>query len=208
MGDEEAGDRVDGHAFFISTVWRGIGVSQWAAERLIDRAKMILGTSGLVLTVITVGLVGAADLLGVDTESLAGLDRVLYGVLAPMLMVGLFGIFSVVASMVFSTVAMRSLGADNIVDRRNFTELGDEGGEIDDSILDRCVRMSKKERYALYRAYIQRLDDLARSNRRMDRHVRPAHMFLLYGLVAISVISTVIIAGMLHYLSEPPGNPA
>ena len=142
-------------------------------------------------------------MLGVDLERLAGPDRLFYGILAPLLGVGLFGIFSVVASMVFSTVALRSLGADNIVGRGNFTKHGDEGGEIDGTILDRCVRMSRKERYALYRAHIQRLGDLARSSRRMDKYVRLAHMCLLYGLVAISVISAVVIAGMLYSLGAP-----
>ncbi|RNJ73085.1 MAG: hypothetical protein EB832_02555 [Thaumarchaeota archaeon S14] len=183
--------------------WRGIGISQWSADRHASRAKTILGTSGLVLTVITVGIVGAAEVLGVDLENLAGPDRLFYGILAPLLGVGLFGIFSVVASMVFSTVALRSLGADNIVGRGNFTKHGDEGGEIDGTIMDRCVRMSRKERYALYRAHIQRLGDLARSNRRMDKYVRLAHMCLLYGLVAISVISAVAMAGMLYSLGAP-----
>lgn len=209
MDDEAAGDGEGAdHAFFIGTVWRGIGISQWNAERHADRAKTILSTSGLVLTVITVGLVGVAEVLGAGLESLAGLDRAFYGILAPLLVVGLFGIFSVLASMVFATAALRSLGADNIVSRANFTGMGDENGEVDDLILDRCAKMSKRDRYAMYRSYIRRLGDLARSNRRMDRHVRLAHMFLLYGLLAISVISTVVIAGMLHFLGTPAQSAA
>lgn len=208
MDSAASGEENDGHAFFTDTVWRGIGISQWSAERHADKAKTILGTAGLVLTVMTVGLVGVGEVLGVDLESLAGLDSLFHGTLAPLPVVGLFGIVSVLASMVFSTVALRSLGADNIVGRKNFTTMGNEAGEVDDVILDRFVRMSKEDRCALYRSYIRRLGDLARSNRRMDRHVRLAHMCLLYGLVAIFVISAVVIAGMLHFLGAPAASPA
>jgi len=207
-GKAAGGEGSDDPSFFISTVWRGIGISQWSAERHADRAKTILGTAGLVLTVITVGLVGVAEAFGVGLESLAGLNRAFYGILAPLLVVGLFGVFSVVASMVFATVALRSLGADNIVSRANFTDMGGEDGEVNDAILDRCVNMSKRDRYAMYRSYIRRLGDLARSNRRMDRYVRLAHVFLLYGLLAISIISTVVIARMLHFLGMSTGSTA
>ncbi|MDD9808776.1 MAG: hypothetical protein OXU25_02950 [Thaumarchaeota archaeon] len=141
-----------------------------------------------------------AEVLGVNLENPEGLNRLFHGFLAPLLVVGLFGIVSVLASMVFSTVALRSLGADNIVGRRNFTAIGDEAGEVDNVILDRFIKMSKKDRCALYRAYIRRLGDLARSNRRMDKYVRLAHASLLYGLVAIFVISAAAIAGMLYSL--------
>ncbi|RNJ71441.1 MAG: hypothetical protein EB832_05915 [Thaumarchaeota archaeon S14] len=115
MDDEPAGDwEYDGHEFFTDTAWRGISISQWSAERHADRAKTILATAGLVLTVMTVGLVGLAEVLGVNLENPEGLNRLFHGFLAPLLVVGLFGIVSVLASMVFSTVALRSLGADNI----------------------------------------------------------------------------------------------
>jgi len=207
--DEGAGDdKATDASFFASTLWKGISISQWNAERLIDKAKIILGTSGLVLTVITVGLFGLAEAFGANIWSLASLNRLFYGVLGPLLVVGLFGIASVVASMVFSTVALRSFRADNIVGRSNFTTLGDKTGEVDDLVLDRCVRMPKKERYALYRSYIRRLDDLAKSNRRMDRYVRLAHMCLLYGLVAIFVISATVIVGIGQSLGTPAAGPA
>jgi len=93
-----------------------------------------------------------------------------------------------------------ALEPTTLVGRRNFTAIGDEAGEVDNVILDRFIKMSKKDRYALYRAYIRRLGDLARSNRRMDKYVRLAHASLLYGLVAIFVISAAAIAGMPYSL--------
>lgn len=110
--------------------------------------------------------------------------------------------------MVFSTVALRSPGADSIAGRKDFTTVGNEAGEVDGAVLDRFVKMSKGDRHALYRSYIRRLGGPARGNRRMGKHVRLAHMCLLYGLVAIFVISAAVIAGMLHYLGPLSGGPA
>jgi len=208
LSEGSTDDKTADAAFFASTLWKGIGISQWSLERLIDKARIILGMPGLVLTVVTVGLFGLAAALGANIWSLASLNRLFYGVLGPLLVAGLFGMASVVASMVFSTVALRSFRADNIVGRSNFTTLGDEAGKVDDLVLDRCVRMPKKERYALYRSYIRRLDDLAKSNRRMDRYVRLAHMCPLYGLVAIFVISATVIVGIGQSLGTPAANPA
>lgn len=197
----EAGGADGADEFTSSVMWRATRISQWVTDSLTGKARSILGTSGIILTVMTVGLVGLAELTGLKPAGLAALDRALYGHLTTLLYAAAAGISSIILSMLFSVLALRPFDVENIVGYAYFTKNEDEGEDVDDDLLGGYAAMCKESRRDLYRSYLCGLRDMKRNNRRMARYVRLGHALLASGLAVISAVSVLVMAGMARALS-------
>lgn len=188
------------HESTSGAMWRATRISQWVTDSLTGKARSILNTSGIILTVMTVGLVGLAELTGLEPAGLAALDRALYGHLAALLCVGAAGILSIFLSMLFSVLALRPFDVENILGYKYFTKNDDENEDIDDGLLDEYTAMSEESRRDMYKSYLAGLRDMKRNNRRMAKHVRLGHALQACGLAALSAVSVLVMIGMAHAL--------
>lgn len=178
---------------FSDSLWRGVSIGQWDAERLDGKARAILSTSGLVLTVMAIGLIGFAEVFGTDTESLAALDRLFLGNLAPLLLFGALGLSGVVASVLCSMLALQGIRGGSVSDYRALA--GPDGaatGRRDEAMGER--QHSPRD------AYVRRLDALSRGNRRAAKYIRLGQVYMSYGLASIFVISVTVIIGTIYAL--------
>lgn len=184
-----AGDR---EWLFWELLWRGIAANQWDVERLNAKAKGALGTGAVVLSVLTVGLVGFGRILDGDIANLAMLAPLPDWALSALPMLGFGGLVAIMASMALATVALTAFRAHNLVDADDFTADG-KPGPPSDAVLDRCSGMSGDIVREAQRSHIKRIGDLARNSSMAGWLVLASQCSLCAGLACIGLMPLLVL---------------
>lgn len=190
-----------GETFVADMLWRGVCAGHWGSDSLYGKARGILQTSALVIAAMTIGMVGIAEVYGVDLANVAEIDRALVVTLIPVLSLGTAGLGAMLAAMLFAAIALGISKVSHLFEYENFTKSGDGKGDIDENVLDRCVSMQKKSVYGMYKAHIYRIRDLQRNNRFVGMFVVFGQWSLFAGIATITMLAVFLLVHVITSVS-------
>lgn len=179
-------------AWLLEMLWRGIAANQWDVERLNSKAKGALGTGAVVLSVLTVGLVGFGRLLDGDIANLTELAPLPEWALSALPVLGFVGLVAILASMVLATVALVAFRVHNLVDADDFTDNGRRGSPSD-AVLDRCSSATEDIVRAMQKSHVRRIGDLARNSSMAGWLVLASQCLLCTGLACVGLMPLLVL---------------